>query len=87
LFAYQFVKKEYGDVSDKTSQRLVMKGYVLACTSEIGRNSLQDDILMLKRIGITRLDSVSLTRAKLTGAYDWIGFAQRTFQHIFKYAY
>jgi peptidoglycan/xylan/chitin deacetylase (PgdA/CDA1 family) len=87
FFAYPFGTKGYGDVSDVTSQILVEKGYVLACTSEIGRNSLQDDILMLKRIGITRLDSVSLTRAKLTGAYDWVGFAQRAFQRVFKYAY
>jgi len=84
FFAYPFGMKSYGDVNDQTASLLAEKGYTLACTSEIGRNRLNEDIYMLKRMGMGRDDSLNLFRAKLTGACDWVGAAQKTFQRVFK---
>jgi peptidoglycan/xylan/chitin deacetylase (PgdA/CDA1 family) len=84
FFAYPFGMKSYGDISDQTAELLAEKGYELACTSETGRNSLHENIYMLKRIGLGHDDSINLFRAKLTGAYDWVGLAQKTFQRTFK---
>jgi peptidoglycan/xylan/chitin deacetylase (PgdA/CDA1 family) len=84
FFAYPFGMKTYGDINDETAALLVEKGYSLACTSEMGRNGLNENLYLLKRMGIGREDSLDLFRAKLTGACDWLGTAQKTFQRLFK---
>ena len=84
FFAYPFGIRQYGDISDETARMVVEKGYKLACTSEIGRNKVGEDVFMLKRIGISHFDNLSSFRTKLVGAYDWVVVAQKTFQHMFK---
>ena len=87
FFSYPGGIKLYGDISEKTTEALMDAGYELACTSEIGRNSIHEDLYFLKRIGISRVDSINMFKAKLVGAYDWVKFAQSTFQHFFKNVY
>jgi hypothetical protein len=84
FFAYPFGMKSYGDINDETAELLVEKGYALACTSEMGRNGPDENIYLLKRMGIGREDSLDLFRAKLAGACDWLGAAQKNFQRVFK---
>ena len=84
FFAYPFGMKSYGDINEETTELLVEKGYILACTSEMGRNGLDENIYLLKRMGIGREDSLDLFRAKLMGGCDWLGTAQKAFQRIFK---
>jgi peptidoglycan/xylan/chitin deacetylase (PgdA/CDA1 family) len=82
FFAYPFGLKHYGDISNKTTEVLRKKGYVLACTSELGRNTHNEDLMMLKRIGMTCYDTLSVFNAKLIGAYDFMVYAQKAFQYI-----
>ncbi len=83
FFSYPGGSYAYGDVNKNTRRHLVECGYKLACTSRTGRNRISDDILSLKRIGISRHDDIPLFRAKLTGGCDWMGWAQFAFQKTF----
>jgi len=52
-------------------------GYAGNATTEIGRFSFRDDPYQLKRLPINGEDDPALFQAKLEGAYDWLGLAQR----------
>lgn len=84
FFAYPGGIRAYGDISDETDLLLIKTGYQLACTSETGRNGLQENRYALKRIGLGRNDSTPLFRAKLIGGYDWVKWPQRAFHRMFK---
>lgn len=84
FFSYPGGSYAYGDVNKNTRKHLEECGYKLACTSRTGRNRVSDDLLSLKRIGISREDDIPLFKAKLSGGCDWMGFAQFAFQKSFK---
>lgn len=83
FFAFPGGIRRYGDISDTSIEILMNHGFELACTSSIGRNTISQDPYGLKRIGIGHRDSVSVFRAKLIGAYDWLNVAQGVFQRFF----
>lgn len=47
-----------------------------AVTTVIGRVRAGDDLLTMKRLPINEFDDLSLFRAKLDGAYDWVRIPQ-----------
>lgn len=87
FFAFPGGIKRYGDISDTAIDLLIESGYKLACTSAVGRNTIQENHYNIKRIGIGRRDTAPLFRAKLSGAYDWVRFAQGAFQRVFGTVY
>lgn len=87
FFAFPGGIRRYGDISDSALDIVAASGYDLACTSAIGRNTLQQDRFSLKRIGIGRGDTIATFRGKLLGAYDWVHLAQGLFQRFFGSSY
>jgi hypothetical protein len=53
-------------------------GYHSCVTTVIGRVQPGDDVFCLKRLPVNSCDDEALFFAKLHGAYDWLGSAQRT---------
>ncbi len=57
-------------------------GYQSCATTVIGRARPGDDAFCLKRLPVNSCDDEALFFAKLHGAYDWLGSAQRTVRKL-----
>jgi hypothetical protein len=86
LFSYPFsfprYRKHYETLIEKTRTILMKKGFSGACTTIIGTNTLHSDPFCLKRIQIRSADDLFQFRAKIEGAYNWVGFNQKVYQKI-----
>ncbi len=58
------------------------QGYQSCVTTVIGRTQPGDDAFCLKRLPANSCDDEALFFAKLHGAYDWLGSAQRTVRQL-----
>lgn len=58
------------------SKSLIEAGYTNGVTTKIGRCSIGDEPLILKRIPVNEYDDLGLLQAKLKGGYDWLGSVQ-----------
>lgn len=83
VFAYPHGIRHHGDYSDETRAALIAAGYRVAFNSEIGRNSPHTDPYAQRRIEPKGTDPRLLFLCKLTGAYDWVGWAQSAFHRVF----
>jgi peptidoglycan/xylan/chitin deacetylase (PgdA/CDA1 family) len=86
LFSYPFsfpkYRRRYKGLLDETREALLKRGFLGACTTIIGTNSLKNDPFSLKRIQIKNTDNLFSFKAKLEGAYNWAGLAQKIYQKI-----
>jgi len=86
LFSYPFsfpkYRRSYSDLTKEIKEALLGRGYLGACTTIIGTNSRGSDPFCLKRIQIKNTDDLFSFAAKVDGAYNWVGFAQRFYQGI-----
>jgi hypothetical protein len=57
-------------------------GYASCVTTVIGRMQAGDQPLRLKRLPANSCDDRALFMAKLDGAYDWLGSAQRSVRQL-----
>ena len=84
LFSYPFSLPKhrncYSHLINSTKNLLKGNGFVGACTTIIGRNYRDCDPFCLKRIQIRNTDSLFQFKAKVEGAYNWAGFAQKMYQ-------
>jgi peptidoglycan/xylan/chitin deacetylase (PgdA/CDA1 family) len=55
-------------------------GYSFGVTTSIGRASRRDKKLFLRRLPVNDYDDNLFLKAKLLGAYDWLGALQSTFK-------
>jgi peptidoglycan/xylan/chitin deacetylase (PgdA/CDA1 family) len=74
-YPYAFPQEDHRFVQ-RFRQELIDQGYVTAVTTVIGRAQKGDDHLLLKRLPVSSGDDEPLFKAKLNGAYDWLGGAQ-----------
>lgn len=56
--------------------------YRSCVTTMVGRSKVNDDLFSLRRLPINSCDDKRLLRAKLEGAYDWVGSAQHGFRRL-----
>jgi len=56
--------------------------YRTCVTTMVGRSKINDDLFSLRRLPINSCDDKQLLRAKLEGAYDWVGSAQHAFRWL-----
>ena len=84
LFSYPFsfpkYRKTYQHIVDATKDTLQNNGFLGACTTIIGTNSLETDPFCLKRIQIKNTDNLFNFKAKIEGTYNWAGSAQKIYQ-------
>ncbi len=77
-FAYPYAFPQEKKAFASTFRQLIRdQGYNSCCTTVIGRMHPSDDPANAKRLPINDCDDQVLLRAKLRGAYDWVGFIQR----------
>jgi peptidoglycan/xylan/chitin deacetylase (PgdA/CDA1 family) len=81
-FAYPFGSRVYGDCDATARAAVSAAGYQSACTTAVGRVGPGADPLLLPRIPIDPGDGPFLVRAKLAGAFDWMGPAKRLWQRL-----
>ncbi len=86
LFSYPFsfpkYRQGYRGLIEVTREVLLRMSFQGACTTIIGENSLESDPFCLKRIQIKNSDDLFTFRAKVEGAYNWVGIFQKTYQKI-----
>ena len=86
LFSYPFsfpkYRRVYQDLIKEASQILKKNSFIGACTTIIGTNSVSSDPFCLNRIQIKNNDDLFHFKAKLEGAYNWVGSAQRIYQKM-----
>lgn len=76
-FAYPFAfPQEDGDFVSRFCRQLRLENYTAAVTTVVGRFGASDDPLCMKRLPVNEGDDIPLFRAKLAGAYDWVGDVQ-----------
>ena len=76
-FAYPYAFPQTSEMFVSQFGRLLKEtGYRSCVTTMIGRVRAHDDRLHLRRLPVNSCDDVRLLRAKLEGAYDWVGMAQ-----------
>lgn len=84
LFSYPFsfprYRKHYNPIIKATRDTLIANNFLCACTTIIGTNSIESDPFCLKRIQIKNSDTLFHFKAKIEGAYNWAGFAQKIYQ-------
>jgi peptidoglycan/xylan/chitin deacetylase (PgdA/CDA1 family) len=68
-------KRRYRDILNEVN-------YKVAVTTCIGRGTVGDDLLTLKRLPINRFDDSKLLEAKLSGSYDWLARVQALIQSV-----
>ena len=78
-YPYAFPQTER-DFTKMLRELLVAAGYKSGVCTIVGRASRRSDSLFLERLPVNSCDDKTLFRAKLAGAYDWIGASQ----HIVK---
>jgi peptidoglycan/xylan/chitin deacetylase (PgdA/CDA1 family) len=82
-FAYPYAFPQEDRRFTKTlADRLQQSGYHNCVTTAVGRNQAGDDRFCLKRLPANSCDDRALFVAKLDGAYDWLGSAQRTVRQL-----
>jgi len=80
-FAYPYAfPQERPDFVQRFGEVLEQTGYQAAVTTKIGLTWPQDDLRALKRLPVNNDDTPGFLAAKLRGAYDWMGVAQRWFR-------
>jgi peptidoglycan/xylan/chitin deacetylase (PgdA/CDA1 family) len=88
LFCYPVSFPEYRrcyrGVIQETRGILLRTGFVGACTTIIGTNSLSSDPFRLRRIQIRNSDNLFTFKAKLEGAYNWAGYVQKLYKKVFE---
>jgi hypothetical protein len=82
-FSYPYGVRRHGAYSETTEKMVREAGYASSCTSEIGRPAAGGGPYLMPRIPLTSDDTGGDACAKAAGYYDWVGFAQRTFQRVF----
>lgn len=82
-FSYPGGIPEHGAMSDTTREALQEAGYRVAFYSEIGRNTVNSDPYLQRRIMVADNDSDGLFEAKLIGAFDWMRPFQQWFHKLF----
>jgi peptidoglycan/xylan/chitin deacetylase (PgdA/CDA1 family) len=86
LFSYPYSYPKYRKSFQKMlfSSKMILKkyGFIGACTTIIGSNTLSSDPYSLKRIQIQNNDTLQCFMAKLSGAYNWAGSAQKIYQRF-----
>ena len=76
-FAYPFAfPQENGDFVSRFCRQLRLENYKAGVTTIVGRFGVGDDPLCMKRLPVNEGDDIALFRAKLAGAYDWVGDLQ-----------
>jgi peptidoglycan/xylan/chitin deacetylase (PgdA/CDA1 family) len=76
-FAYPYAfPQEDRSFAQRLRQELAAQCYESAVTTMIGRVKIGADPLALRRIPVNECDDAPLLRAKLAGAYDWMGDVQ-----------
>jgi peptidoglycan/xylan/chitin deacetylase (PgdA/CDA1 family) len=76
-FAYPYAFPDHRKIfTTSLRNKLIESGYTCGVTTKIGLANVGDDRYFLKRIPINSFDDEELFRAKLTGAYDWVGVPQ-----------
>jgi peptidoglycan/xylan/chitin deacetylase (PgdA/CDA1 family) len=82
-FAYPFAfPQEDRGFTSRFAELLNRLGYQSCATTVIGRAQPGDDAFCLKRLPVNSCDDEALFFAKLHGAYDWLGSAQRTVRQL-----
>jgi peptidoglycan/xylan/chitin deacetylase (PgdA/CDA1 family) len=82
-FAYPYAFPQEDLKFTTTLSALLRKtGYQTCATTVIGRAQMADDPYCLKRLPANSCDDRALFLAKLDGAYDWLGSAQRTVRKL-----
>ncbi len=82
-FAYPYAFPQEDRAFTKTFSELLCRcGYQTCVTTVIGQVRVGDDPLRLKRLPANSCDDRSLVVAKLHGAYDWMGAAQRLLRQL-----
>lgn len=81
-FSYPFGVAQYGAYSDDSEDLVGSAGYRCSFSAEIGRPRWSDGPRLIPRISLTNEDEPADAVAKACGAYDWVGFAQRSFQRV-----
>jgi len=84
LFTYPFGSRTYGDFNEETKNLLIQAGYKAACTTDIGKVTLDTDIYQLPRIPISGHDGYYSFLFKIAGAYDWVNKVKNLFQKYIK---
>ena len=74
-YPYAFPQKDRAFTS-RFREELQKSGYENCVTTAIGRVESGDDLFALKRLPANSCDDFALLRAKLSGAYDWLAWAQ-----------
>lgn len=76
-FAYPYAfPQEKRDYVSRFRRELQNQNYRAGVTTAIGRFDVGDDPLCIRRLPVNEADDLSLFRAKLAGAYDWVGTVQ-----------
>jgi len=63
-----------------------LEGYSWGVSTRIGRAHSKDNRYFLRRLPMNDMDDIALVKAKLGGAYDWLGMPQlivRVMKNIF----
>lgn len=82
-YPYAFPQEDRHFIS-RLRRELIDLGYRISVTTVIGRAGGQCDPLGLKRLPINSGDDLRLFKAKLRGAYDWMGVAQAVVRGVKK---
>lgn len=83
FFSYPYGVRRHGAYSQRTEAMVREAGYQCSLVSEIGRASVGAGPWLLPRIPLVDPDTALDARAKAAGAYDWVAFAQQSFQNLF----
>jgi peptidoglycan/xylan/chitin deacetylase (PgdA/CDA1 family) len=82
-FAYPYAFPQAdADFKNRLRATLAAAGYENGVCTTVGRTSRRSDRFFLERLPVNGLDDETFFRAKLDGAYDWLG----RFQYISKLA-
>ena len=82
LFAYPFGSPAYGDFNEHIQGIVRKAGYLGACTTMVGTNRPGANPFALRRIPVDESDGPFRLRAKLVGAYDWVGWIKVRWQRL-----
>ena len=82
-FAYPYAFPQEDRRFTETFTKLLREeGYQSSVTTVVGRMHAGDDLFRLKRLPANSCDDEALFTAKLSGAYDWLGSAQRAVRQL-----
>ncbi|HLH52160.1 MAG TPA: polysaccharide deacetylase family protein, partial [Verrucomicrobiae bacterium] len=78
-FAYPQMNRQF---VARFTDELRSAGYLCCATTQVGRLNIGDDPYRMNRLPVNSLDDLSLFRAKLEGAYDWLAAPQTLVKRI-----